>query len=30
MLRQTGDVRAINDDLAAVNLERSCNGVQHG
>ncbi len=30
MLRQTGDVRAINDDLAAVNLERSCDGVQHG
>ncbi len=29
MLRQAGDVRAVNDDLAAVDLERARNGVQH-
>ena len=29
MLRQAGDVRAVNDDFAAVDLERARNGVQH-
>ena len=29
MLRQAGDVRAVNDDFAAVDLKRARNGVQH-